>query len=72
MLASRTAISGEPHLGTPVEGTLIVAGGTADLGPVLAVRRSDLDPGRRTAGTRAPTLAEAMKASPTTWMEQCR
>jgi pyridinium-3,5-biscarboxylic acid mononucleotide synthase len=37
---SRTAILGGPHPGTPVEGTLIAAAGTADLGPAREAART--------------------------------
>jgi NCAIR mutase (PurE)-related protein len=37
---SRTAILGGPHPGTPVEGTLIVAAGTGDLGPAREAART--------------------------------
>jgi pyridinium-3,5-biscarboxylic acid mononucleotide synthase len=37
---SRTAILGGPHPGTSVEGTLIVAAGTADLGPAREAART--------------------------------
>jgi NCAIR mutase (PurE)-related protein len=37
---SRTAILGGPHPGMPIEGTLIVAAGTSDLGPACEAART--------------------------------